>query len=106
MKKVYTKEQLSKMSDHEINLAVAEKINLNFYVRDYQDIEIVIQGKEEHLDYCIFDPCKNWNDVMPVAKKYKIDVYTSSSGAFTEYLYIEHQNNRRAICEVILMVLS
>lgn len=105
---VYTEEQLKDCINHGINLAVAKKLKLDFEVRDYQGLEIVIPEKEDNLDECLFDPCNNWNDVMPIAEKYELQIDLRSNTCYhpvCDTAYIStNKNPRRAICEVFLMM--
>ena len=112
----YTQEQIDKMSDHEINLAVAKKNFVrNELIKDHKTHVIVTTVG---LGGSNFNPCKTWNDVMLIAEKYDIGVYPGSNYAYfskclemfrgecQESISVEstNKNLRRAICEVFLMM--
>ena len=124
----YTKKQLSEMSDLEINMAVAEKA----YRTDGYDTEFPKVFSDESsagwlwlskvspaYHTCgigFFRPCENWNDVMPIAEDYGINLrwilgfdHKTVNGfeAETEEwgsVSVGKENAKRAICEVFLMM--
>lgn len=110
----YTPEQLKEMSDHEINIAVAEKLNLNFQVSKTSGVpkECCIALKDGYGIYSVlFDPCSRWDDVMPIAENSDIWVYSTGNpvagfGNSSHKRYYEsfNKNPKRAICEVFLML--
>lgn len=104
---IYTQEQLNEMSDNEINLAVANLLSHKNYTNEST---IRTNNFEEwmQLNDVIFNPCGNWNDVMPIAEKYGIEVAPRSK---TAWAYDEDGVNqvvckdaKRAICGVFLMM--
>jgi hypothetical protein len=111
----YTKEQLDKMDDVQMDLATAKKLGLvGRIVRIEQSkkecIELTDKGSQKRT---VFSPCSNWNDVMPIAVKHRMVVDTEwpdvrimdYSGECTDIIYRSgNKNPRRAICEVFLMM--
>jgi hypothetical protein len=95
---IYTQEQLNEMSDHEINIAVADK-----------------RGLQLGSNWS-YQPTMRWDEVMPIAEKYGIDVTNSLSINATndvadwldEYyigvLSSSNKNPKRAVCEVFLQL--
>lgn len=109
----YTPEHLAEMSDHEINLAVAEKLSLEHFILHDEVRAYHFFG--EIKCHNAFSPCSNWNNVMPIAERYAISVkFPSFYREIPEarkyihkkdcYLSCNNQNPKRAICEVFLMM--
>jgi hypothetical protein len=118
---IYTEKQLSEMSDLEINMAVAEKA----YRTEGYDTEFPkVFSDESSVGWLwlskvspayhtcgigFFRPCENWNDIMPIAEKYKIGVqFNIENGTGMAMAYKQKgsvcKNPKRAICEVFLMI--
>ena len=102
----YTKEQLTEMSDLEINLAVAEK--LGYKARVVNDTFVEVKQINRTWDWLFFNPCEDWYDVMPIAEKYGIDINfikpANNPLALRFEIASNNKNHRRAICEVFLMM--
>jgi hypothetical protein len=106
------REQLEKMSDHEVNLAVAKKLGLDTEVGNmrYKGGAMIGEFVFAYLTPTLqvrFEPCTNWNDVMPIAIDNKIEMlvyYNDVWIARKAKIYSLNQNPRRAICEVFLMM--
>ena len=74
-----TLEQLNKLSDYEINCAVAEKLGLEIYTGfKYGDGSVCVKAdvgyKSSSPPFSVRDYCNNPNDYMPIAEKYLIDI--------------------------------
>lgn len=101
----YTVNQIEEMSNYDVNVAVAKKYN-----PENSKVEGWLDGFLPK-----FNPCSNWNDVMPIALKYGMVIELSQlSGTRVSYSinfdlndkYKESwdENPCRAICEVFLMI--
>ena len=116
---IYTKEQIDKMSNNEIHVAVAKKAGLDYEVVESDNgpyVTTTVHGKLP------FSPCELWQHVMPIATNYDISLLMDESRAvvFDDMLDTDstldddgliiiglesrHENLRRAICEVFLMM--
>lgn len=60
----YSKEEVMKMSDSDINKAVAYSIGLDFFVGDCGGVFIISHVANQGCDK--FDPCNVANDAMPI----------------------------------------
>jgi hypothetical protein len=116
----YTPENLRKMSDHAINLAVAEKIYPMHDISEQSVCDWEDCDDDSHLELEVFvggrnpfSPCSDWYEAIEIAEKNKINVCFPEHGSSLScakgkdgcYAYIsEHPNQRRAICEVFLMM--
>jgi hypothetical protein len=108
----YTPEDLRKMSDADINLAVARKLYPKYEIlaQGIRDVEDVCLGLPSSYKKKLFNPCFNWHQVMGIAEDNKIDVCFPEHGGSLccskdRYENIsENPNPRRAICEVFLMM--
>ena len=104
---MYTKEQLDRRSDHEVSLAVAKKLNLDYqYYSDNANDGFVEVLNEEYIWDC-FNPYENWNDVMPIAIDNQISIEHHSNTAWVARkgeIFSLGVNPKRAICEVFLMM--
>lgn len=111
----YTREQLVNMSDHEVNLAVAKKLDNGYADDGFNRVTKVGKTRGGNHYTREFAPCERWNDAMPIAERYGIhvsfDVYPNttdicaSSDLFDDNpVSSENKNPRRAICEVFLMM--
>jgi hypothetical protein len=117
---IHTQEQLDLMTDHEVGLAVAKKSGINYREKSRvcpkgikkSWLEIFIES-ERYWE--IFNPCEDWNDVMPIAEKYHLSVSFDADGPFVytvdniallnkDHKQANNPNPRRAICEVFLMM--
>lgn len=98
----YTKEQLDEMSDYEIDIAVANK-------------DKIPENALNSIKSRAWSYLGDWNNVMPIAEKYGIDVCFSGALGKISTTYCldlpvdnrcesDNKNPRRAICEVFLMM--
>lgn len=79
----YTREMLERMSEFEVNKALAQK--LGFTVEQHSIVNVGLQ-------WCIVDEdgslcrikkyCSNWNDIMPLAVEYGINVNPNAGSAY------------------------
>jgi hypothetical protein len=108
----YTRKQLDKMGCHDVNLAVAKKLGLGTEVgrNEYKSGAVIGEFVFVYLkpnSKVRFEPCTNWNDVMPIAidNQISIEPYFNSVWMVRKSkTYSLNQNPRRAICEVFLMM--
>lgn len=112
----FSSEQLRTMSDHEINSEVAEIIFRDTALISYSDVDVMIHP-HGGSGGVIFDPCNDWNDVMPISKEYRISIdYLEENENYWEVFRFpdvyegKHVNEaegvsiQRAVCEVFLMM--
>ena len=108
-----SQEKLEVMSDYEINLAVAHKLNYKTMCVENanDDIELfVIYDKDHglhHAGWIGFSPCEDWSDVMQILEKYKIGLepyFNETWVARKKNINNRNLNPKRAICEVFLMM--
>jgi hypothetical protein len=101
----YTQTQINEMSDFDINLAVAKKLGheTKVYANKHSSF---VEIKNEYNSWDCFEPCTNWNDIMPIAEGYHIEMNPAMGFAWHNLggLVSENKNPRRAICEVFLMM--
>jgi len=120
----HTKEQLDKMRDHEVNLAVAKKLGLDTEVGNMRYKGGAIIGEFVFTYHTPslqvrFEPCSNWNDVMPIViaqgigiaqmangntRVYHYTPFIGKNGNRSGFLNNDNPNTTRAICEVFLMM--
>lgn len=96
----YTREQVEKISDMDINLAVG---------KIYRGRRAMMADSTE-----AFIPCHNWDDAMQIAKanEMSIEFLGGETGDLSIVCYqgahspicVKSLNVRRAICEVFLMM--
>lgn len=110
----YTQEQLSEMSDFEVNKAVAEKLG-EFIEPPYRACTEVVGDKLAYYDdmrnitMCHEDYCNSWADAGPIAEKYGISVITGL-GIWIAFFWDDNdmesscKSPTRAICECFLMM--
>jgi hypothetical protein len=109
----YTREQLEKMGDAEVDKELAQK--LGFKVEQHSIVNIGLQ-------WCIVDEdgslcrikkyCSNWNDIMPLYMEYGIDLHKLRADkqlytAETTRGYHQHitcESPQRAIACCLLML--
>lgn len=103
----YIPEQLEEMSDHDINVAVAEKQDLPFKLMSGRNGKWVeIEGREGFS----YSPTSLWQHVMPIAEKHDISVrFIDGIVEFDNETDDYHSalingNPKRAICEVFLQM--
>ncbi|RUM91026.1 MAG: hypothetical protein DSZ27_07135 [Thiomicrospira sp.] len=125
---IYLQEQLSKMSDLEINMAVAKKAYRTEgfdteFPKVFSDKSSVgwlwlskVSPAYQTCGIGFFRPCENWNDIMPIAKENKISLTWCDDGDALvtdsiidlecgfECIEVKSNNPERAICEVFLMM--
>lgn len=105
---------MSKLSDHELNRAIAEYLELPIII-DWLDGVFIRNDDGSHYE---FDPCNNWNDLMPLVIEHKISLdwdsfsWAAFQAAFHkdgEFLGSGYEttliNPQRALAECLLKVL-
>jgi hypothetical protein len=121
----YTKEQLDRMDDVQITLAVAKKLGLVGRIvrleklerpsKEWRIVEYVEITCTDNQTRTVFKPCESWDDVMPIAEKYEMkldinDIYSEvmvtepCCDTYSVLAESHNSNPRRAICEVFLMM--
>ena len=99
---IYLNEQLSKMNNDEVEYAVGKKLGDVYKDSDGR----LIRNYERYSKQ--FNPTKSWNDVMPIAEKYKFNISLASYSVAVTWLgykMVNHNRNiKRCICEVFLMM--
>ena len=118
----YTKKEIKKMTDLEINLAVAKK----FFDSPYNQDIIITKGflsgimkmfKEvrpkvmvEYIgggictNYFNFDPCNSWKDIGMFIEESGVNINFDERLAYNGKIKSTNPNIKRAICEVYLLV--
>ena len=76
-KHIYTEEQLDAMSDLDITIACANK--LGYPVTDINSYGVIVFNG---VDQVIFNPLESYNDCMPIADKYCIDILNQYDGTY------------------------
>ena len=69
----------SEMSDHEIDIEVAKKLGINWYLRpsdNRNNVGIWVYGENDDGKTAIELPnyCNSWADIGPIIEKYGIDI--------------------------------
>lgn len=121
-------EELEKMNDYEINMAVAQKhfnaSHLKIAAPKYNVDTKTHPRPPATLIKCVcllfpcgaetvFDPCSEWNDIMPIVEKLGIFYcpgkgesrhHYAVTGVVGDGIISYNENGKRAICEVFLMM--
>ena len=86
---MYTKEQLEKLSDLDLNIKIAYMIYRDLGGRDYTQYLARYHSPEQGCDviaYCgsELDYCNNWSDIMPLAfaNKINFNYYEDDNGGY------------------------
>jgi hypothetical protein len=118
----YTREQLEKMSDAEINEALHEKRGFSRVQKGCWGSNMVF-GVNADGDYIYRDYCNSWEDIMPMAAEYEIDLIQSlyikltattdaeesikhGLGASGEFYYQDEKPQRAIACVLLMMELN
>ena len=115
---------MNKLSDHELNRRVAERIYIGENsIRARKGMKasavIVISNKLRH-DIAMVDYCNNWNDLMPLVIKYNLsrtfmqedethDVFAPANQGLTSdgnLLETNNKNPQKALVECLIKVLE
>lgn len=112
----YTQEQLTPMSAHDINYAVAAKFLPCEYYLDNKTNEInlanFIGDTDELRGYAVFNPCNNPKDYMSIAMDNEIDIDHDCGRVYCTWgknsaqettRYMPKEDVGRAVCEAFLM---
>ena len=115
----------SEMSDHEIDIEVAKKLGINWYLRpsdNRNNVGIWVYGENDDGKTAIELPnyCNSWADIGPIIEKYGIEISLMFSGDWcasriSKYTYdsapiysndeqFSDENPKRAAAIVFLMI--
>lgn len=106
------REMMTKLTDFELNMAIAEKLGLIIHASD-----ILTDGVWVHVgnprSEQLKDYYNNWNDLMPLADKYmpELEFFKDSDGMLTCRatkfdIYCVGDSHQRALAECLLKVLE
>jgi len=70
----YTREQLGKMNDFEVNKALAEKLGFTVETRSVFKINVPCVVTESGDIHKLSDYCNSWDDIMPLAVEHGINL--------------------------------
>jgi hypothetical protein len=98
------------MTEFELNKAIARQ--LGYRVKSFYGSDTKIKCN----NLLVVDYCNNWNDLMPLVEKYRLDVEWSEAGALVSYFEIEVatfdenckpvKSLKRALAECLLKALQ